>query len=188
MSEGERRECLKWARSSDQAKEVKRMETEFLKKINAVTEVAMEAKKETKASKQKKTIKNLELCKAHRGPLTANDIQRLNDLTYEQIMLEVGYLKKNVAPNIRFKRKDGKKFVKFSIEEIKQQIRDVIEPNSSAVQSDVDTLLRNIYSKDIDDDEAPTEDVSMMEQDYKLKIGTVGLWRGQVGETKVCHG
>ena len=23
-------------------------------------------------------------------------------------------------------------------------------------------------------------------QDDKLKIGTVGLWRGQVGETKVC--
>ena len=50
---------------------------------------------------------------------------------------------------------------------------------------DVDTLLRKIYSRDsiVEDDAAPI--VSMMEQDDALTIGTVGLWKGQLGETKV---
>ena len=42
-------------------------------------------------------------------------------------MLEAKYLKKTIAPNIRFKRKIEKKFVNFTIEEIKSQIRDIIK-------------------------------------------------------------
>ena len=121
MIEDNMRRNFKWARGSPQAKEVRRLEKEFYSNVNAVSDEAMEAKRRTKENKTMKTIKNLEDCKDHGGPLTAKDIDRIDKLTNEQIMLEAKYLKKNVAPNIRFKRKDGKKFVHFTIQEIKQQ-------------------------------------------------------------------
>jgi len=99
LSEEKMREKFKWARGSKQAKEVRRLENVFYEKVNAVSTVAMEAKKK-KESKIIKTIQNVEDCKAHGGPLTAKYIEKIDKLTDEQIMLEPKYLKKTIAPNI----------------------------------------------------------------------------------------
>ena len=45
---GDRRKKFRWARGSKEAKEVKRMEEEFWKKIDAVSELATKAKKAEK--------------------------------------------------------------------------------------------------------------------------------------------
>ena len=48
LSETERRKRFKWARNSSQAKEIKRMEKEFYEKVEAVSDLAVEAKKKKK--------------------------------------------------------------------------------------------------------------------------------------------
>ena len=53
----------------------------------------------------KKMLTNLAECKKHGGPLTAFDIKCIDDLNYHQVLLETGYLKKTIAPNIKIKRK-----------------------------------------------------------------------------------
>ena len=79
----------------------------------------------------------------HRGTLETTYFYRSHDVHVFcrpdlQLMKwrEVGYLKKTIAPNIRFRRKEGNKFIKFITDDIKQQIRDVILPES-AVDSDI---------------------------------------------------
>ena len=84
-------------------------------------------------------LTNLAECKKHKGPLTAFDIKRIDDLNDDQVLLEAGYLKKTIAPNIRIKRKEGKKMINFTIDELKLQIRDVILPSSKA-NTDVHSL------------------------------------------------
>ena len=143
LSGEEKRKKFKWASGSKEAKKVKEMEKRFYEKVRAVSELAIEARKKKKISKQEKMMENLERCKAYGGPLTASDIGRLEELTDEQVMAEAGYLKKTISPNLRFKIKVGNKFIKFSFNEIKQQIRDTILPDS-AVKSDIDTLLKGV--------------------------------------------
>ena len=62
----------------------------------------------------------LEECKMHGGPLTVADIEKIDTLSDEQVVAEASYLKKTMAPNIRFKRKVDNKFVKFTTEELRQ--------------------------------------------------------------------
>ena len=85
------------------------MEQEFRKKVDAVSEMALEAKRKKKQNMNKKMLTNLTECKKHGGPLTAFDIERIDDLNYDQVLLEAGYLKKTIAPNIRIKRKEERR-------------------------------------------------------------------------------
>ena len=146
LSETERRKKFRWARNSKQAKEIKRMEKEFYDKVQAVSDLAIEAKKKKKQDKHIKTMKILEKCKAHGGPLTLSDINVLDTLSDEEVILEAKYLKKTAAPNLRLKRKQGNKFVNFTTDEIRQQIRDFIQPES-AVEEDLDQLLKNVMPR-----------------------------------------
>ena len=180
LPENERREKFKWARSSDAAKKVKGMEKEFLVRVNAVSEAAIESRRQKKQKKLKKVIENLELCKIHGGPLTAKDIDRLDDLTAEEVLVEAKYLKKTVASNIRLKRKVDRNFVNFTNEEIKQQIREVIKP-SQKPQGDVDSLLQKIYRTESLIDGAASNEKS--DQKSASQIGSVGFWKNQLGET-----
>ena len=67
----------------------------------------------------------LEACKTHGGPITESDLDRLDPLTYEQLVDKIGYLKRTKAPRLRFKRKSEKKFVNYSTKKLRQ-LRDVI--------------------------------------------------------------
>ena len=78
----------------------KRLEKEFYEKVSAVSDEAMEAKRKKKEKKVTKTLDNLEECKKHNGPLTSKDIDRINELTDEQVLLEAKYLKKTISPNL----------------------------------------------------------------------------------------
>ena len=57
LSEEERRRKFRWARGSPEAKQVKKMEEEFRKRVDAVSELALEAKK---IDKEKKTCEDAE--------------------------------------------------------------------------------------------------------------------------------
>ena len=74
-----------------------------------------------------KQLQTLEACRAHGEPLTEKDAEKLNSLTYEQLLNEVGYLKKTIATQLRLKRKVDKKFVKYSAAKLIQQNKDVIK-------------------------------------------------------------
>ena len=75
-----------------------------------------------KIDKNKKIFENLELCKKHNGPLKRSTLHMLDSLYDDQIMAEAKYLKKTIAPNLRFKRLEGTHLINFSIDQIKQQI------------------------------------------------------------------
>ena len=72
---------------------MRRMEEEFRKKIDAVSELAIEAKKKDKIEKHAKVLEALEKCKEHSGPLTATDL-----------------------PNLHLKRKEGKNMIDFAVD------------------------------------------------------------------------
>lgn len=69
-----------------------------------------------------KLLLNLEAFKAHGGPLTEIDANKLSFLTYDELLNEVSYLKmtKIIAPQLRFKRKVCKKFVKYNAAQLIQ--------------------------------------------------------------------
>ena len=83
----------------------------------------------------------LEKRKQHGGPITPKDIEMLNFLTEDQIKSEVAYLKLTCGSSIRYKRKVGNKFVNFTVEELRSQIRDVIKPPSN-LSKDVNEAIK----------------------------------------------
>ena len=81
--------------------------------------------------KQKETqlmYKALEDCKLHGGPVTRDSLSTLSDLTHDEIIKEVTFLKRSTCPSIRFKRKVGNKFAKFSDMELVTHIKNAISP------------------------------------------------------------
>ena len=128
-----------------ESKTVRKMEQDLCEKISAVSELPMEAKKKEKFKINQQRYQFLERCKLHGGPLTASDLHRLDSLIDDQVMAEAGYLKKSIAPNLRYKRLVGKHFVKFTVEEIKSQIRDSILPHSN-IATELGQLLKNVFA------------------------------------------
>ena len=57
---------------------------------------------------------------------------------------EVRYLRITVAPNIREKRKEGNKFVRFDKEQLIYQIKNSIKPETDC-RNDVENLLNNVF-------------------------------------------
>ena len=93
------------ARSSEQAKIVRAMQKQFLDKVKASEAVANQEKINKKIKKTEKCLKLLEQIKGHGGPITPNDLNKLENLTESEILNEVRYLRQTVAPNIRDKKK-----------------------------------------------------------------------------------
>ena len=62
----------------------------------------------------------LDECKKHGGPVTLSDIDKLNDLTDDDVKAEASYYKKIMGggSDIRFDHKVGNKFEAFTIEEL----------------------------------------------------------------------
>ena len=135
----------KEARSGEQAKIVKDMKKDFLDKVKASESLANQERIKKKQRKNVKCLSVLEDVKKHGGPITPDELDKLEALNDKQILSEVKYLRLTVAPNIREKRKVEKKFVKYSKKELIQQITNVLKPKSDDV-SNVDVLLYKYLS------------------------------------------
>ena len=127
---------------------------------------------------REKLYTNLEKCKKHGGPLTINDIKKLDTLNYAKTVLEASYLKKTTAPNIRLKRKVDNKFIKFTEEELKQQIRDAIKPQCDVTRN-IEQLLLGVFKEKSNGTSA--EDAQLA-QEERSQAGMVGLWSGPLDE------
>ena len=103
------------------------------------------------------------------------NIENIQNMSYEQVKLEESFLKKSTAPNFRYKRKIGKKFIAFTLDELKQQVIDAIKPNSTARHC-IDDLIIDVLQKEISLSVKipPTHDV-----------GTIGWWDGPLEERYV---
>ena len=86
--------------------------------VSAMKAVCLAGKEQTKKKKRERALALLEKCKAWGGPVTESSIGELRKLTADQLLVEVRYLRTTVVPNIREKRKEGEKFVKFNKEEL----------------------------------------------------------------------
>ena len=92
-------------------------------------------------------------------------------------MAEASYL------NQRFKPKEGNKFVKFTIDEIKQQIRDFIQLEFAVATNLNELLLNSVFSNQQKVVEE-TLNASIVEM-QKISVGTLGTWEGKLGEKQI---
>lgn len=92
-------------------------------------------------------MKLLDLCKKHQGPVTADWVNLLDNLTEKELINEICYLRATVAPDIRQMRRekvDGKfKMIRFTYNELKQSIRNAVKLESN-LTNDIHSLLRAI--------------------------------------------
>ena len=113
--------------------------------------LALEKKKQLKLKSASKTLTMLEKCKLHGGPVTMNSINLLKDLTTDQLLSEVSYLRSTIAPDIRQMRRvqapGGKyKMEKYTQTELVISIKNAIHPVADIV-GDVNTLLKAALMK-----------------------------------------
>ena len=121
------------------------MADDWLKKVETAGKQKIVKKSDKKKKKNERSLKLLEQCKAHGGPLTANtdDMKNLESLSEKQLLLEVSYIRCTLDPTIKQKRKVAGKFEKFSTEELKLQIKNCLLPEET-IGSDLESLLMDI--------------------------------------------
>lgn len=139
----------KWARNSKQAKAYKKLTSEFLDGVKAAQSLAFHHKKILKEKKAQRTLKLLDQCKIHGGPLTETSLHLLDSLTLDQLLVEVCYLRCTIAPSIRQKRRvkgeNGQyKMENFTISELRDSIKNAIKPENNLTQS-IGELLQDVF-------------------------------------------
>ena len=102
QSSDDKRSRWKWARTSEEVANVKKVERNFIHTVKNANRLSVLKKKELK---EKKTLKVLDTCKAHSGPVTQNSIDILDSLNEKQLLADVCYLRATVAPDIRQMRR-----------------------------------------------------------------------------------
>ena len=156
------------------------MENEFSQKLKSVEEMSSQAKIKKKMKINQDIMNRLDECKLYGGPLTHTDIERIDDLTDKQVLAEAKYLKKTTGPNIRLRRKEGNKFINYTTEELKSQIRNVIKPECAIEDDiDIDELLKTAVKI------VPKNVLTQEPEENPHKSGTVGWWDGPLGAHKI---
>ena len=124
LSKLEKKEQWHWAKNSKETKNVKEMEKEFRDRLESLNKLSVQAKVEKKKKEDRKLMEALNECKKHGGPVTLGDIDKLNELTDDDVKAEASYYKKIMGGGsaILFKHEVGNKFEAFTIEELRQQI------------------------------------------------------------------
>ena len=84
MSPAEQRQKFHWSRSSDQAKKAKKIGQEYMEKVKAAEKLALRAIAAAKQKKLRRSLKLLESVKLHGGPITEQEIVKLDTLTDKQ--------------------------------------------------------------------------------------------------------
>ena len=111
-------------------------------------------------------------------------MEKLDELDEKELLLEVAFLRATVTPNIRQKRKVDGKFVTFTKEELKSQIKNVIQPVSD-LTADLGTLLSEVYKPRSVDRPLMGMEVRKETEVDGIKPGMVGWWTNAAGERKV---
>ena len=189
MSDQEKRSQFRWARRSPQAKLVNEMALDWLKQIEESGRDLIAKRGEKKKKKIERSLKLLQLCKDHGGPLTSSqeDMQMMETLNEKQLLLEVGYIRCSLDPSIKQRRKVGGKFVKFSIKELQGQIKNCLLPVDTE-DNDLESLLLDALI--VDSGSSLTAQVDILQQgsvasDSPVPSGTTGWWHGPLGEKQV---
>ena len=125
----ERKSKFAWARGSPQAKKVLNMQKEWIEKVSDAKCLALAGKETKKKKKNERSLKLLEKCKQHSGPVTQSTAEMLDDLSDGQLVTEVRYMRVTIAPNIREKVKVDKKFRKLNRTELKNEIFELNIPS-----------------------------------------------------------
>ena len=197
----ERKAQWVWARKSTQAKKVKEMGKEYLKKVLESEKVNVEQKVLRKKKLNQRSLKLLNQCKTHAGPLSSSDkdMDLLSKLSTKELILEVRYLRTTIGPNIKEKRRirdsNGKyKFEKFSDDELRMQIKSVLRPEVNAEQDleQLNQILLDVLGNTINpvletaQVESIQDIVKKEESDLKTsseyEVGSAGWWAGPLGE------
>ena len=148
MTTKERSARWKWARSSKQAKKVREIGKSHYKAVEMVKSLSTVEREKNKKKKMAKAMKYLEEVRWHGGSVSESSLVSLDSITEDQLTSEVRYLRATIAPNIREKRKDGNKFVKFDKEQQIFQIKNSIKPTLDE-DIDLDGLLSSLFLKPV---------------------------------------
>ena len=87
----------------------------------------------------------LEKCKLHGGPITSKNIEKLEKSDDKEIKEVASYYMKILGSGIRFKHKVGNKFIPFSTEELRNQIRDILKPPRDIIEN-IDAMIKCTFS------------------------------------------
>jgi len=98
-----------------------------LQTVKSDKQLFLVKKEELERKKLQETIDLLEKCKEHGGPITPNTMEMMNQLTENELLVEIAYLRMTIAPDIgqkrRVKNSYGRfQFEKFSILELQAAI------------------------------------------------------------------
>ena len=182
MNLQEKKSKFAWARGSPQAKRVAQMQNEWIEKVSDAKCLALIGKESKKKKKNQRSLKLLEKCKEHNGPVTQGTTSMLDRLTDAQLVTEVRYLRVTIAPNIREKVKVDKKFRKLNKTELKNEILKVIKPEVNI--DSLESLFSEMLSKDLPEAVVNSSDVSTTAETI-IHPGLAGLWSGPLAEQKV---
>jgi hypothetical protein len=149
LTNAERAKGWKWARTSDEASEVRDLEKDFLATVQLAKKLVLVKKEQLKRKKNIRLMQTIDLCKEHDGPVTASSLNLLDGLSEKELLQEVVHLRLTIAPSIRHQRRvkdsTGKfRMEKFTAEELRTSIRNVIKPEEGANQ-DIEGLLLEIF-------------------------------------------
>ena len=124
-----------WDRSSKETKKITKLDKDFQERLNSLQQVAYEEKVLKKQKSYEKFLEIVEKCKSRVGPITENDAEKLEVLSYEEVRPEVRFLKKTTAPQLRLKRKVEKKFINYTKYQLIRQMREVLTPRNDPSSS-----------------------------------------------------
>lgn len=145
-SEEDKLQQWSWARKSNETREVRKLQKDFLATVHATKKIALVKKEKLRLEQALKLMKKLDVCKEHGGPVTPSCIELIDRLDNEQLLAEVGYLRLTTAPDIRQMRRvkvDGQlRMLKFSETELRTSIRNSLKPQED-VHSNIEILLNN---------------------------------------------
>ena len=96
----EKNKQWKWARTSENVTAVKAIESQYLHTFKMSKRLTPVKKEELKKKKTARTLKLLDLCKEHQGPVTADSVDILENLSDKELINEICFLRATVAPEI----------------------------------------------------------------------------------------
>lgn len=151
FSDGNTLELFKWASTSKQAKEVNKLQKEYLDKVQSCKVMLVKAKQLFKEKKNLRALGLLAQCRQHGGPLSTDNSDLLHTLSDEEVILEVKYLKATIASDLKLKKRvkdavtDRYKFIQIPVSDLKTGINSVLYPTNQHTDS-VENLLDKLFS------------------------------------------
>ena len=147
----DRKKQWKWARSSQESKQVKLLTKNFLQRVKEAKHLSLKKKEELKRKKAERLHKLVDTCKKHGGPLTVTTVSLVKCLGSDELISEICYLRATTAPNIKQQRRikldNGRfKMERFPLPELRDAVKNAIKPECELEKS-IDTLLKDAFKR-----------------------------------------